>query len=184
MLLDEHVFLADEVPLLLPSTPLFLVSLALDDQVARVATGIGGALVVDRRVVGKDRGGGEIGHMRMDFAKHSPKCGCGRVGCLEALASGSAIATTLRSLQNGVEVSSAADFQLVGRSDEERLDCLYRSASLRRKWALAVYAKAGFWIGCCSACFCCKLFAMDDGKFLFPLHSFTCYESFTQSLTV
>lgn len=56
-----------------------------------VSTGIGGGLLLDGRVYRGGRGGaGEIGHMVIDPA--GPRCGCGRRGCLEALASGTAIA--------------------------------------------------------------------------------------------
>ncbi len=58
---------------------------------AFVGTGIGGCLVVDGRVVGGATGNaGELGHMIIK-AK-GPTCGCGRRGCLEALASRTAIA--------------------------------------------------------------------------------------------
>ena len=58
---------------------------------AFVGTGIGGCLIIDGRVVeGATGNAGEIGHIVVK-AK-GPKCGCGRRGCVEALASRTAIA--------------------------------------------------------------------------------------------
>jgi glucokinase len=55
-----------------------------------IGTGIGGALLVDGRIVRGARGAaGELGHMVVDL--DGPRCPCGNVGCLEAVASGSAL---------------------------------------------------------------------------------------------
>lgn len=55
-----------------------------------IGTGIGGAVLVDGRIVrGAGGGAGELGHMVVDL--HGPRCPCGNVGCLEALASGTAL---------------------------------------------------------------------------------------------
>ena len=57
-------------------------------------TGIGGGLVLDGRLYRGARGNaGELGHMIMQL--DGPLCGCGQYGCLEALASRSAIARDL-----------------------------------------------------------------------------------------
>ena len=54
-------------------------------------TGIGGGLVLDGRLYrGAHGNAGEVGHMIMQL--DGPLCGCGQYGCLEALASRSAIA--------------------------------------------------------------------------------------------
>ena len=60
-----------------------------------VGTGIGGGVMVDGRLVTGARNiAGEIGHMVMD--PKGPRCGCGRRGCLEAIASRSAIERDIR----------------------------------------------------------------------------------------
>lgn len=66
-----------------------------------VSTGIGAGLVLDGRVYrGADSMAGELGHTLV--ATNGPRCACGRVGCLEAVASGPAIAHLAReSLQAG-----------------------------------------------------------------------------------
>lgn len=55
-----------------------------------VSTGIGASVVLDGRLMrGADGTAGEIGHVVVD--PRGPLCGCGRRGCLEAIASGPAI---------------------------------------------------------------------------------------------
>jgi glucokinase len=55
-----------------------------------VGTGIGGGLIIDGKLYrGSNYVAGEIGHMLVE--KNGPKCGCGRKGCFEALASRTAI---------------------------------------------------------------------------------------------
>ena len=56
-----------------------------------VSTGIGGGLILNGRIYhGVNGSAGEIGHMTI--MPRGPHCGCGNRGCLEALASGTAIA--------------------------------------------------------------------------------------------
>lgn len=56
-----------------------------------VSTGIGGGIIADGKLYGGAKGSaGEIGHTIIDPA--GPLCGCGNYGCLESLASGTAIA--------------------------------------------------------------------------------------------
>ncbi len=55
-----------------------------------LGTGIGGGIVTDGKLyLGACGAAGEIGHMTV---ADGPKCGCGNTGCLEMLASGTAIA--------------------------------------------------------------------------------------------
>jgi glucokinase len=55
-----------------------------------VSTGIGGALVLNGRLYEGARFlAGEVGHIAVDVA--GARCGCGRIGCLQAMASGTAI---------------------------------------------------------------------------------------------
>ena len=63
--------------------------------VAFVGTGIGGCVIVDGKIVAGSTGNaGEIGHVLL---KHGgPTCGCGRRGCMEALASRTAITRRIR----------------------------------------------------------------------------------------
>ncbi|MBI2847410.1 MAG: ROK family protein [Chloroflexi bacterium] len=65
-----------------------------------ISTGIGGGIISDGRLfLGSQGLAGEVGHMTID--RHGPRCRCGNVGCLEVLASGTAIA--------GIAVQRIAD---------------------------------------------------------------------------
>lgn len=56
-----------------------------------ISTGIGGGIISGGRIMeGASGTAGELGHMTIDW--HGPRCNCGSVGCLEAMASGTAIA--------------------------------------------------------------------------------------------
>jgi glucokinase len=56
-----------------------------------LGTGIGGGLVINGRLhLGPTGAAGELGHISVDI--NGPKCGCGNRGCIEAFASGPAIA--------------------------------------------------------------------------------------------
>ncbi len=56
-----------------------------------VSTGIGGGIIIDGKLyLGSSGGAGEIGHMTIDV--DGPRCNCGDTGCLETLASGTAVA--------------------------------------------------------------------------------------------
>jgi glucokinase len=54
-----------------------------------VGTGIGAGLIESGRIVRGRRGAGEIGHIPL--LENGPRCKCGLVGCLEAVASGPAL---------------------------------------------------------------------------------------------
>jgi glucokinase len=58
---------------------------------ATIGTGIGTGIIFDRHIYhGRTGAAGEGGHVTVDY--RGPRCGCGKRGCIEALASGPAIA--------------------------------------------------------------------------------------------
>jgi glucokinase len=60
-----------------------------------IGTGIGGGIIIDGQLFhGASDVAGEIGHMTIDSTGR--RCGCGNYGCLEAYASGTAIAERAR----------------------------------------------------------------------------------------
>lgn len=60
-----------------------------------VSTGVGGGVVCDGKLLtGKGGLAGHLGHTLAD--PHGPVCGCGRVGCVEAIASGRGMAAAAR----------------------------------------------------------------------------------------
>ena len=60
-----------------------------------IGTGIGAGILFDGRIYhGRTGAAGEAGHMVIDY--QGPVCGCGKKGCIEALASGTSIAKRAR----------------------------------------------------------------------------------------
>ena len=70
-----------------------------------VSTGVGGGIIIDgKEYEGASGAAGEIGHMTIDVA--GPKCNCGNTGCLEMLASGTAMAReAIRRINAGEKTS-------------------------------------------------------------------------------
>lgn len=102
-----------------------------------VSTGVGGGLVVDGRLLdGADGNAGHIGHVVVE--PDGRRCGCGARGCLEAEASGTAIAarTGRPAAEAGPEVIARTG-RLVGRAVasvanlcDVRLACVAGSVAL------------------------------------------------------
>ncbi|MEL4016244.1 N-acetylmannosamine kinase [Dryocola clanedunensis] len=60
-----------------------------------VSTGVGGGIISDGRLlVGSGGLAGHLGHTLAD--PNGPRCGCGRIGCVEAIASGRGIAAAAK----------------------------------------------------------------------------------------
>ncbi len=70
-----------------------------------VSTGIGGGIIINGDLyLGPSGSAGEIGHMTIDI--NGPRCSCGNIGCLEMLASGTAVAReAIRRIGQGEESS-------------------------------------------------------------------------------
>jgi len=69
-----------------------------------IGTGVGGGIIIDRQVYhGSTDAAGEIGHITIDL--NGRRCGCGNYGCLEAYASGTAIALRAREALHNDETS-------------------------------------------------------------------------------
>ena len=96
-----------------------------------LSTGIGGGVVYRGQVfLGASGLAAEIGHMVIDSGPSAPMCNCGNRGCLEALASGTAVARIAKDRLNGVggttsvlsgdpleDVTSERVFQAAGQGD-------------------------------------------------------------------
>ena len=81
------------------------------------STGIGGGFILNGELYrGFTGAAGEIGHMTI--VPQGPYCGCGNRGCLEALASGSAIARAARELVARGVPTSIAD---LAQGDPDRI---------------------------------------------------------------
>jgi glucokinase len=110
-----------------------------------VSTGIGGGIIIDGELyLGADGCAGEIGHMIIET--HGPQCNCGKFGCLEALASGSAMTEeSVRRLNQG-EKSSI--IRLVdGRLESITAETVSLAARKGDSLACDIVARAATYLG-------------------------------------
>ncbi|MGI9047906.1 MAG: ROK family protein [Rubrobacteraceae bacterium] len=108
-----------------------------------LGTGVGGGVISHGALLrGAQGAAGELGHMTIQAT--GPRCGCGNRGCLEALASGTAIqrrATEVASEQpNSALGKLAVDRRLIGEDVTE----LARQGD---EAALSVLEETGLWLG-------------------------------------
>jgi glucokinase len=108
-----------------------------------LGTGVGGGVVSHGVLLrGAQGAGGELGHITIQAT--GPRCGCGNHGCLEALASGTAIARRAR------EVASENPDSALGRLAVERTVLGEDVAELAREGdeaARSVLEETGRWLG-------------------------------------
>jgi N-acylmannosamine kinase len=90
-----------------------------------VSTGVGGGIVSDGRLLTGNGGlAGHLGHTLAD--PNGPICGCGRRGCVEAIASGRGMAAAARGELSGCDAK--AIFIRAGQGDEQAVGLIHRSA--------------------------------------------------------
>ena len=108
-----------------------------------LGTGIGGGIVAQGRLLrGAQGAGGELGHVTLQVT--GPRCACGNRGCLEALASGSAIR------RRANEVAAEHPDSALGRLATRRQVLGADVTELAREGdmaALSVLEEAGRWLG-------------------------------------
>ncbi|HEY0697760.1 MAG TPA: ROK family protein [Micromonospora sp.] len=91
-----------------------------------VGTGLGGAMIRDGRIEPGARGGaGEVGHLPAPGAERL-RCGCGRYGHLEAIASGSGLSAAFAA-ETGVRISGRAVAQRAAAGDPVAGEVLSRA---------------------------------------------------------
>jgi glucokinase len=110
-----------------------------------VGTGIGGGLVINGSLhLGIGGTGGELGHQIIDM--NGPSCGCGSRGCLEAFASGPAIAAMgVKAVMQGLTTTIG---ERVGYDLNRITTKVIAEAALDGdEIANEIYETAGFYIG-------------------------------------
>lgn len=110
-----------------------------------ISTGIGGGMIFSNRLFTGGNGlGGEVGHMAID--PNGPKCSCGNVGCLEVLASGTAIGRRARQRLAAGEVSVLSEWV---EGDLSRITAKQVSQAGKEgdPLAISVFRQAGTYIG-------------------------------------
>lgn len=120
-----------------------------------VGTGIGGGLVINGQLhLGIGGTAGELGHTMIDF--NGPRCGCGNYGCLEAYASGPAIAAMgIKAVVQGqtTMIASMCNHDL----NQITPELIARAAQEGDEIALDIYEKAGLYIGIAAANVCVSI---------------------------
>jgi predicted NBD/HSP70 family sugar kinase len=95
----------------------------------KIGTGIGGGIIAEHRVQrGADGSAGDLGHVHTAVAD-AALCRCGKFGCLEAVASGGAIARRLRE-QGIVAETPRAVVELVQRGNMAAIELVRESGRL------------------------------------------------------
>lgn len=90
-----------------------------------VSTGVGGGVVsAGKLLTGVGGLAGHLGHTLAD--PHGPVCGCGRVGCVEAIASGRGIAAAAKARLPDADAKTI--FSRAGQGDEQASRLIHRSA--------------------------------------------------------
>jgi glucokinase len=110
-----------------------------------IGTGVGGGIVCDGRLYhGASDCAGEIGHITIDT--EGRRCGCGNYGCLEAYASGTAIA-----LRAAEQIESGADSSLADRVEGNlraiTAQMVYEAAEAGDALALEVVTETARFLG-------------------------------------
>jgi glucokinase len=110
-----------------------------------LGTGIGGGIVIDGKLHhGASDVAGEIGHITIET--NGRRCGCGNDGCLEAYASGPAIARrTMEALEAGAESA----LRLIVGDDLKRItaETVYQAAAAGDPLALEVVRDTAKYLG-------------------------------------
>ncbi len=109
-----------------------------------VSTGVGGGIIIDGELYrGKSGAAGELGHVIIDM--NGPSCGCGAHGCLESLASGTAIA------KRGEELAESGDSPVLARLRREEgpvtAEMMERAATMGDVASREAFRQAGHYFG-------------------------------------
>lgn len=110
-----------------------------------VSTGIGGGLILNGSIYrGAYGGAGEIGHMVLD--PDGPLCNCGRRGCLESMASGTAMANRAKEL---VALGSGKSILLAAGENLDGITAISvsKAASAGDPEAKKIISDAGAYLG-------------------------------------
>jgi glucokinase len=108
-----------------------------------LGTGVGGGVITHGVLLrGAQGAGGELGHVTIQPA--GPRCGCGNHGCLEAMASGTAIERRAREVASERPDSALARIAVHRALLGEDVTNLAREGD---EAALQVLREAGMWLG-------------------------------------
>lgn len=113
-----------------------------------VSTGVGTGIIIDKKIYhGKNGVAGEGGHISIDF--HSPyRCGCGTLGCIEALAAGPAMVRRARvKLEQEHTLPSLLRKQTQNHLSRITPEMIEKTAAAGDKVAKFIIDETGFFLG-------------------------------------
>jgi glucokinase len=109
-----------------------------------ISTGIGGGIIIDNELyAGASGAAGELGHIAV--ATEGPVCGAGHVGCLEAFASGTAIARDAEDLIRAGQLPRTA--RIAEHNPPLDAEDVYRASQEGESEAGAIIERAGRYLG-------------------------------------
>ncbi len=123
--------------------------------VLAIGTGVGGGLVINGNLhLGIGGTAGELGHMVIDY--NGPRCGCGNYGCLEAYASGPAIAAMgMKAVAQGLTTRIA---ELCAYDLNRITPALIAAAAAQGdEIAAEIYRQVGFFLGIAATTLCASV---------------------------
>lgn len=112
---------------------------------AHVDWGIGLGIIIDGRLyTGKSGFSGEFGHV--PFVENGNLCSCGKIGCLETVASAQAVT---RQAREGIErgVSSLIPGLTENNPGNINSDTVIQAALCGDQFSISILSNAGFWLG-------------------------------------
>jgi glucokinase len=105
-----------------------------------ISTGIGGGIIANGQLLTGTIGtAAELGHMTIDW--HGPRCNCGNIGCLESLASGTAIARQANE-RIALDKRGSADLIAFALSKQSHEKGEYPSRASRTRSATPIHVDA------------------------------------------
>jgi len=107
--------------------------------------GIGLGIIVNGKLYkGRDGFAGEFGHLPM--VDNGLLCRCGKQGCLETIASGTAIA---RMAKEGMETGRSSFLVGLNDSDKENIEIrkVVQAATMGDQYSITILANVGHWLG-------------------------------------
>ena len=109
-----------------------------------VGTGVGGGFILDDRMFRGSTGiGGEFGHITV--APDGPVCGCGNRGCLEAVASGTALGRAGRAVAAASPTGAIAT--MAGGLERVTGEVVFAAAKAGDPAAIGLFDRLGEWLG-------------------------------------
>lgn len=110
-----------------------------------ISTGIGGGVITDGKLLlGATGMAAELGHIVIDL--HGPRCTCGNVGCLEAMASGKALAREAATLVEARRETSITE-AVGGKPEKVTAEVVVEAARRGDKLACELMDKEGMLVG-------------------------------------